>query len=247
MNARYYDPQLGQFISPDTLVPDATQLMDFNRYAYARGNPMKYNDPTGHCVEPVSGVICVLAVVGAALLLQGDNTTYQPTQADINSQRVGGSMLTAAAGLLGLETLFGSSAAATAVKAGTTTATTACADGDCTNEVKSTSQLVPEIGRKLEYMLGNATGSEHNIDRSVGMLQQLESIDLSDTAATRNFLTGHLTKVLNDPSNIVKIQENGRVVRESLLMGPQGGLKLESVWEANKLITMVLHGSTGAK
>ena len=49
MNARYYDPQLGQFISPDTLVPDATQLMDFNRYAYARGTPMKYNDPSGHC------------------------------------------------------------------------------------------------------------------------------------------------------------------------------------------------------
>lgn len=79
------------------------------------------------------------------------------------------------------------------------------------------------------------------------MLQQLESIGLSDTAVTRNFVTDHLTKVLNDSSNIVKIQENGCVVRESLLMGPQGGLKLESVWEANKLITMVLHGSTGAK
>ena len=49
MNARYYDPQLGQFISPDTLVPDATNVFDYNRYMYARGNPMKYNDPTGHC------------------------------------------------------------------------------------------------------------------------------------------------------------------------------------------------------
>ncbi|MFN8495888.1 MAG: RHS repeat-associated core domain-containing protein [Caldilineaceae bacterium] len=47
--ARYYDLQLGQFISPDTLVPDATNLMDYDRYAYARGNPMKYNDPTEHC------------------------------------------------------------------------------------------------------------------------------------------------------------------------------------------------------
>jgi len=46
--ARYYDPQLGQFISPDTLVPDASNLFDYNRYMYARGNPMKYNDPTGH-------------------------------------------------------------------------------------------------------------------------------------------------------------------------------------------------------
>jgi len=46
--ARYYDPQLGQFISPDTLVPDAGNLFDYNRYMYARGNPMKYNDPSGH-------------------------------------------------------------------------------------------------------------------------------------------------------------------------------------------------------
>jgi RHS repeat-associated protein len=47
-NARYYDPQLGQFISPDTIVPDPTQLIDYNRYLYARGNPVKYNDPSGH-------------------------------------------------------------------------------------------------------------------------------------------------------------------------------------------------------
>ena len=46
--ARYYDPQLGQFLSPDTLVPDPTMLIDYNRYLYARGNPLKYNDPTGH-------------------------------------------------------------------------------------------------------------------------------------------------------------------------------------------------------
>jgi RHS repeat-associated protein len=49
MNARYYDPVTGQFVSPDTLVPDATNLFDYNRYMYVRGNPLKYTDPTGHC------------------------------------------------------------------------------------------------------------------------------------------------------------------------------------------------------
>ena len=48
-NARYYDPELGQFLSPDTLVPDPGTLFDYNRYMYTRGNPMRYNDPTGHC------------------------------------------------------------------------------------------------------------------------------------------------------------------------------------------------------
>ena len=36
------------FISPDTIVPDAGVLIDYNRFAYARGNSLKYNDPSGH-------------------------------------------------------------------------------------------------------------------------------------------------------------------------------------------------------
>jgi pimeloyl-ACP methyl ester carboxylesterase len=47
-NARYYDSALGQFLSPDTLVPDAGVLFDYNRYMYVRGNPLKYTDPSGH-------------------------------------------------------------------------------------------------------------------------------------------------------------------------------------------------------
>ena len=48
MNARYYDPVTGQFVSPDTLVPDATNLFDYNRYMYVRGNPLRFTDPSGH-------------------------------------------------------------------------------------------------------------------------------------------------------------------------------------------------------
>ena len=44
--ARFYDPSLGRFISPDTLVPGGVQGWD--RYAYSSGNPVKYIDPTGH-------------------------------------------------------------------------------------------------------------------------------------------------------------------------------------------------------
>ena len=50
-NARYYDPTIGVFISPDTIVPDAGLVIDYNRYAYSRGNPLKFSDPTGHCVN----------------------------------------------------------------------------------------------------------------------------------------------------------------------------------------------------
>ena len=47
-NARYYDPNLGTFISPDTLVPNAGMVIDYNRFAYARNNPLRYRDESGH-------------------------------------------------------------------------------------------------------------------------------------------------------------------------------------------------------
>ncbi len=47
-NARYYDPALGIFISPDSLVYDEALIADYNRFLYGRGNPLKFKDPSGH-------------------------------------------------------------------------------------------------------------------------------------------------------------------------------------------------------
>ncbi len=46
--ARYYDPELARFISPDSIVPSAGDPQSLNRYSYTRNNPVKYIDPTGH-------------------------------------------------------------------------------------------------------------------------------------------------------------------------------------------------------
>ena len=48
MGARYQDPVLGRFISPDTIVPNLDDPQEFNRYSYARNNPVNNIDPTGH-------------------------------------------------------------------------------------------------------------------------------------------------------------------------------------------------------
>lgn len=45
--ARYMDPQLGRFVTPDPTVQHPSDPQDLNRYSYARNNPIKYNDPTG--------------------------------------------------------------------------------------------------------------------------------------------------------------------------------------------------------
>jgi RHS repeat-associated protein len=45
--ARYYDPEIGRFISTDTIVPSPANPQALNRYSYVLNNPLKYNDPTG--------------------------------------------------------------------------------------------------------------------------------------------------------------------------------------------------------
>jgi hypothetical protein len=54
--ARYYDPAIGRFISADTIVPNPENPQDLNRYAYVRNNPLKYTDPSGHCVTSSGAV-----------------------------------------------------------------------------------------------------------------------------------------------------------------------------------------------
>jgi RHS repeat-associated protein len=45
--SRYYDPYAGRFMQPDSFTfPGQTGGM--NRYMYVHGNPLKYDDPTGH-------------------------------------------------------------------------------------------------------------------------------------------------------------------------------------------------------
>jgi len=44
-------PEIGQFISPDTLVPNPGDVQSFDRYAYVNNNPLRYIDPTGHWSE----------------------------------------------------------------------------------------------------------------------------------------------------------------------------------------------------
>jgi RHS repeat-associated protein len=47
-NARYYDAEIGRFISADTIVPDPSNPQTLNRYSYCLNNPLRYIDPSGH-------------------------------------------------------------------------------------------------------------------------------------------------------------------------------------------------------
>jgi len=66
--SRRYDPELGRFIQPDSIVPDPSNSQAYDRYAYTFNNPVRYNDPTGHWPAWAS------YAVGAFTQVLDDNT-----------------------------------------------------------------------------------------------------------------------------------------------------------------------------
>ena len=68
--ARWYDSSLGRFAQADSIVPGGVQ--GYDRYAYSFNNPIRYNDPTGHCpvcILPAIGVVEVLTIAVATFVV----------------------------------------------------------------------------------------------------------------------------------------------------------------------------------
>ncbi len=53
--ARYYDAAIGRFAQPDSIMPNPYNPQSLNRYSYTLNNPVRYTDPTGHCVPEECG------------------------------------------------------------------------------------------------------------------------------------------------------------------------------------------------
>ena len=67
LNARYYDPETGRFISPDTLlILDETrgQINGLNLYMYCGNNPVNYFDSTGHSAVLIGLIIGSIFGIG---------------------------------------------------------------------------------------------------------------------------------------------------------------------------------------
>lgn len=104
-NARYYDPEIGRFIQPDSIVPDPADSQAYNRYSYVRNSPLVYTDPSGHFWQIV-GIIALFAATGAALgAMEAANNG-----GDLGKGALTGAAMGAAAGVgysLGLPVAFG--------------------------------------------------------------------------------------------------------------------------------------------
>ena len=111
------------------------------------------------------------------------------------------------------------------------------------NAEKTTLLHIPQVGNKLEYVFGKATGNLHNIQRSVDLQRKVNSIGIYDNENGRKIILDALSRTLNDKTSIKESLRDGRTLRESLLVGPQGVLKMETIWDGEKLITVKILGS----
>lgn len=84
LNARYHDPLLARFITPDTWDPDLPGV-DINRYAYAGNDPVNQSDANGHIFETAWDVGNIAYDVGkiAYGTIVGDDAIYKEGLADL--------------------------------------------------------------------------------------------------------------------------------------------------------------------
>lgn len=84
MNARYYLPQVGRFVSPDSIVPEPENPQSYNRYSYSFNNPINLVDPSGNttCYPTFRGINCidpyVIATQAVSLLVNQNLIVKNP-------------------------------------------------------------------------------------------------------------------------------------------------------------------------
>ncbi|OGO38937.1 MAG: hypothetical protein A2W35_16970 [Chloroflexi bacterium RBG_16_57_11] len=62
--ARWYDPYLNRWTSPDSIIPDPYDPIDWDRYNYTRNNPIRNTDGSGHCIDGISTWVCIGVAIG---------------------------------------------------------------------------------------------------------------------------------------------------------------------------------------
>jgi len=192
LNARYYDPEIARFISPDWWHP-AQEGVGTNRYAYAFNDPVNKSDPNGHAWH-----IGVAAVIGftfgfvAEVYSKYDNEKSfsqnlkdaDYTQAAIAG--VGGALIGATTAVTGGTSLIGI-AAKDSVKAGVISAATTAAqnlakDGIVNGRDTAISGLTGAAGGGVGSWAGRAVGGALGLTTSGATAGSVAARNIGRTA-----------------------------------------------------------------
>jgi len=112
--ARYYDPEIGRFITPDTIVQAPFNPQTLNRYTYCNNNPLNYVDPTGHmwwffaAALYIAAWVVVGAVANVAIAgVSGQLTSWTAVWAALGSGAIAGAVAGAGSFVPGAGTILG--------------------------------------------------------------------------------------------------------------------------------------------
>ena len=90
MQARYYDPAAGRFLSVDPIMPSPGNTFTFNRYDYTSNDPINHIDPDGRCSDADGSC-------GRMVQAFGNNPALTESMAPVRNVLVAG-MVTASGG-----------------------------------------------------------------------------------------------------------------------------------------------------
>jgi len=239
IGSRWYDDQLGRWIQPDSIVPEAAQgVQAWDRYAYVNNSPVNYNDPSGHCLVLCTAIIggAIGAIVGAV----GYTAYAVATGTEFNTGHLllaaGGG---AAAGALigtgvgiaaGMSTAAATTAAVTGAGVATTATTTVlnATGGDPTDEINAATQAVQQTLPSVAQSLGQ-TG-----ETLAGIVKNTTHIpSLTGTASYR--IPDQLIRsqsLLSEVKNVA-YQAYTSQIKDYLLYAQQQGFKFELIVRQN--------------
>jgi len=129
MQARYYDPVIGRFLSVDPVTfMDSGHPGSFNRYAYTFNDPINHTDPDGEFAHIIAAGIVGAAIGAATELVVNKDASFGSvlkatlvgggTGAVAGATGLGAAKLAANAGKLGKAVIAGGELGANAVSAG---------------------------------------------------------------------------------------------------------------------------------
>jgi RHS repeat-associated protein len=143
---RLYDPALGRWIQPDSVVPDKGNPQGLDRYAYVANSPVTRTDVSGHCWGIASGIRGLPSYGTTCDNLDKALTVVQSEQTTLDQKVLAGSYIAAEG------TAHAALAAGTGLLAGIYSFQTveaiigigeaACADGDCKNDFIAATKVI---------------------------------------------------------------------------------------------------------
>jgi hypothetical protein len=209
---------LGRWTQPDSIVPEASQgVQAWDRFAYVNNNPIRYNDPSGHCLVLCTAIIGagIGAIVGAVgytayTLANGNEFNTNHLLLAAGGGAVAGALIGTGVGIAaGISTAAATTAAVTGAGAATTATTTVlnATGGDPSDEISAITQVANESGPVLARTIGQAG------EKMSGILPNIQRINsLTRTAQYRipdQLLRSQ--KLISEVKNVAKLSLTNQI------------------------------------